>query len=692
MAPGDDLLAAATRFQCLGDFAQAEPLYRQLLREHPDNTEIWRRLGQVCQALGHHDDALACFGKAVQLQSNFAQAWFDLGQTLHRLGRREDAGASWEQAARLQPDDPAPLNALGLLLMELGRPAEAAIRFAQVLRLRDDSAAAHSNLGLALLNLGRAQEAKDCFQQALQLQPDVPETHNNLGLALLNLGRAEEAVGSFEQALKFRPDWADAYSNLGLAFATRGLADDARTCYRRAVQIQPDHAGALANLGNICMDEGCLDEAVTCYRKALDARPDDAKIHSNLLLAMHYPADADPLKILAEARRCAQRHEAPLAGRIPPHSATPPGERRLRLGYVSADFREHAAAYFLEPILLHHDHQSFEIFCYADVPHPDGVTQRLQGYADQWRSLVGVSDPQAAEWVRRDGIDLLIDLSGHTGGNRLLMFAHKPAPIQISYLGYLGTTGLPKIDYYLTDADADPPDQADAYYQERLVRLPRCAFCYRPGPAPPVSAELPAARSGDVTFGCLNSPAKLSDPVLTLWSRILAAVPGSRILLRLGAGRLAEDRFRHALADQGISPHRILLLGQTETRFDYLKLFQAVDLCLDPFPYNGVTTTCDSLWMGVPVVSLAGRMGPSRQGVRFLRAVGLGELIAETPEAYVQMATELARDLPRLRTLRCGLRERMSRSLLMDAAGLTRQIEAAYREMWEQYLRGTQTA
>jgi predicted O-linked N-acetylglucosamine transferase (SPINDLY family) len=377
---------------------------------------------------------------------------------------------------------------------------------------------------------------------------------------------------------------------------------------------------------------------------------------------------------------------------IKPHAAPPPGERRLRLGYVSADFREHAAAHFLEPILLNHDRQSFEVFCYADVPRPDDVTQRLQGYADQWRSLLGLSDAQAAEIARGDGIHLLIDLSGHTGGNRLLMCARKPAPIQISYLGYLGTTGLPTIDYYLTDADADPPGQADAYYQERLVRLPQCAFCYQPGPSPQVNAEPPAAKSGDVTFGCLNSAAKLSDRVLILWSRILAAVPGSHILLRSGAGRRGEGRLRDALANEGISQERVLLLGQTETRFDYLKLFQAVDLCLDPFPYNGVTTTCDSLWMGVPVISLAGRMGPSRQGVRFLRAVGLGELIAESPEAYVRMATELARDLPRLAALRSGLRERMSRSPLMDAAGLTRNIEAAYRVMWDRYLAGKETA
>jgi protein O-GlcNAc transferase len=404
-----------------------------------------------------------------------------------------------------------------------------------------------------------------------------------------------------------------------------------------------------------------------------------------LPLALNYQPGADPAEILREANAYAERHAASLTAAAKPHPARSLEGRRLRIGYVSADFREHPVAYFLEPILAAHDHQGFEIFCYADVRQPDAVTRRLQGYADQWRSLVGSSDEEAAELIRRDGIDILVDLSGHTGGNRLPVFARKPAPVQASYLGYLGTTGLPAIDYYLTDAHADPPGLTDAHYQEQLVRLPECGFCYAPGPAPEVSPELPARQAGRVTFGSLNSVAKLSEEVLALWARVLAAVAGSRVVLRTGAGRRAEERVRGGLAGHGVSPERVLLLGQTATRFDYLKLYQAVDLGLDPFPYNGVTTTCDALWMGVPVLTLAGGTCVSRQGVRFLRAVGLDELIAETPEAYVRLATEVAGDLARLSALRRGLRERMSHSPLMDAAQFTRHLEAAYRGLWERW-------
>jgi predicted O-linked N-acetylglucosamine transferase (SPINDLY family) len=309
------------------------------------------------------------------------------------------------------------------------------------------------------------------------------------------------------------------------------------------------------------------------------------------------------------------------------------------------------------------------------------VTERFRRSAEHWRPLIGLSDAEAAEAIRRDGIDILVDLAGHTGGNRLLAFARKPAPIQVSYQGYLGTTGLAVMDDYLTDVQADPPGLSDPHYQEPLVRLPECAFCYAPGPAPEVSPEPPARRSGRVTFGCLNNLAKVTDEVLAVWARVLASVPGSGLRLPAWAGRGATERVRRILAGCGIDPERLVFAGWTATRFEYLEVYNAVDIGLDPFPYNGVTTTCDALWMGVPVISLAGRMGASRQGVRFLRTVGLDELIAATTEDYARIATELAGDPSRLAALRSGLRGRMSRSPLMDADRLTRDLEASYHTL-----------
>ncbi len=645
-------LGVARREQ--GQLDQAEASFQEALRLKPAYAAAHNNLGQVLSRQGRLQEAAACFGHAVQAQPDFARAWQGLGDALRGLGRLDEAGASYERAARLRPDDPEPLDQLGGLLTHLGRPADAITCYERVLRLRPESAAA-------------------C---------------NNLGLALLNARRLDEAVLSFRQALYLRPDLADAYNNLGLAVAARGNSEEALNCYERALAIAPAHFGALVNLGNAYKDQGLAAEALSCYRRALVVRPDDARIHSNLVLALNYQAGVAPQEILAEARRFAEQHAAPLASAIKPHPVRSLNGRRLRIGYVSTDFRDHAVAWFLEPVLATHDHQHFEVFCYADVLQPDAVTQRLQTYADRWRSLVGVSDAQAADIIYHDGIDILVDLSSHTGGNRLLVFARKPAPIQATYLGSNFTTGLSTIDYYVTDADADPPGVTEAYYEEQLIRLPACAFCYSSGPSPEVTEELPACRAGQVTFGCLNSMAKLSDPVLVVWSEVLAAVPRSRIMLRTSNVRRGETRIYDILGRHGIAAERVLFAGQMADRYDYLKLFQELDLCLDPFPYNGVTTTCEALWMGVPVISLAGHAGVSRQGVRFLRAVGLEELIADTPRAYVRRASELGSNWARLRSLRSGLRERMRRSPAMDGAQFTRNLEAAYVAMWEQWVSG----
>jgi predicted O-linked N-acetylglucosamine transferase (SPINDLY family) len=617
----------------------------------------------------------------VQLKTDFAPAWFNLGRVLGALGQLDEAATCYERAARLRPDDPDPVNELAALMMGRGELDAAITAYEKLLRLRPECAAAYSNMGLTLMALGRLEEARLSFEQALYLQPDLAEAHNNLGLALLNQRRVSEARVTFERAIRIRPDLVDAHNNLGLAWDALGNPDDALASFERAVGIDPRHLGALTNLANAYRDQGRAADAITSYRKALAATPDAAHVHSNLLLAIQYQYHADPAEILAEARRYARLHAEPLAEAVESKPTRPPAGRRLRIGYVSPDFREHPVASFLEPILACHDHSLVEIFCYADVAQPDATTRRLEAYADTWRSLVGLSDAHAAAVIRQDDIDILVDLAGHTGGNRLLTFARKPAPVQVSYLGYLGTTGLTAIDYYITDAHADPPGLAEPRYQEQLIRLPECAFCYCPGEAPDVSPEPPASLSGHVTFGCLNNPAKVSEEVLAIWSQVLASVPGSRLVLRTGAGRGGEDRIREFLDQHGIAAQRVQYARPTATQFEYLEQYRDVDIGLDPFPYNGVTTTADALWMGVPVISLAGPTSVSRQGVRFLRNVGLDELVAETPELYVRIASKLAGDLSRLAALRSGLRERMKRSPLLDAQRLTRDLEAAYRDM-----------
>ena len=692
MITSSEIISRAAQFECSGNFEHACLLYRQALLQHPGDAELWARLGRNCCALGQPDEALTSFRQAVQLRPEFAEAWLDLGKTLGGLGCQDEAAACCERAARLRPDDPDPLNELGIVRMQRGELAEAVACFGQALRLRPHCGEAHNNMGLAFLGQGRLDEARLCFEHALSLLPDLAAVRNNLGLALLNQGRPHQAQTRFQEAIRLEPGLADAHNNLGLSLDAQGKLDGALACYECALQIDPDHHGAVVNLGNACKDTGLAADAVAFYRKALALLPDDASVHSNLLLAMQYLSSTEGRGILGEAIDFAQRHADPLAATIEPHPIRPLGGRRLRIGYVSADFREHPVRFFLEPILAAHDHKDFEICGYADVPRPDAVTERLRGYADHWRSLAGLSDAHAAELIRQDGIDILVDLNGHTGGNRLLVFARKPAPIQASYLGYLGTTGLSTIDYYLTDAHADPSGQTEAYYRERLVRLPDCGFCYLPGPAPEVSHEPPARRPTKVTFGCLNNPAKLTDEVLDLWSSVLAAVPGSRLLVATGGSRLVEERICSVIARHDISLDRLIFAERTATRFDYLMLYQIIDVSLDPFPYNGVTTTCDALWMGIPVISLAGQMNVSRQGVRFLRCLDLDDLLAATPEEYVRIGVDLASDLPRLAGLRAGLRERMVCSPLMNSQRLTRGLETAYRAMWEEHLGGQRSS
>jgi predicted O-linked N-acetylglucosamine transferase (SPINDLY family) len=654
MNPPQDLISLAAESERVGDFERALQLYSQALERHPQDAQIWACLGRLSLA----------------------------------LGRTDEAERYYEHAAEAQPDDPDLLCELGLLWMHHGKLAEAVACYERALSLRPDSVTAHNNLGLAFLSRHQPSEARQCFQHALALRPDLAALYNNLGLALLNEGQSEQALEQFEEAIRLQPGLADAHNNRGLALETQGGQDAAVVSFEQAVKVDPDHVGALANLGNALKDQGRAAEATVAYRRALELQPQDATVHSNLLLVMQYSPDVEPDEILSEARRYARQHAGRLGGEIATRARRNVAER-LRVGYVSADLRAHPVAHFLEPILAAHDRDRFEIFCYSDVTQPDAVTARLQAHAEHWRSLVGLSDVQAAEMIREDGITILIDLAGHTAGNRLLCFARKPAPVQASYLGYLGTTGLRTMDYHVTDDHADPPGVTDRHYQEQLIRLPDCALCYLPGPTPVIAPEPPAERSGRVTFGCLNNPAKLTDQVLALWSEVLVSVPGSRLVVASGGSQTVEERVRAQIEKRRGLAERLYFSGRARRRLEYLDLYRTIDIALDPYPYNGVTTTCDALWMGVPVISLAGATSVSRQGVRFLRAVGLEELLASSPEEYVRIAEELAGNLPRLAGLHSGLRGRMGRSPLLDSQRLARQLEAAYLNLCESTLVGS---
>jgi protein O-GlcNAc transferase len=585
-----------------------------------------------------------------------------LGATLeralqfHRAGDLHRAGALYQQLLQADPEQPDALHLLGVVALQLGRADVAVGYIGQALRHRPDHAQAHSNLGNALEGLGRLEEAAACHREALRLRPNFAEVHSNLGNVLKKQGRLGEAVA----------------------------------CYRHALRLRPDLAVAHNNLGNALKDQGELDEAVACYREALPLTPDYAEAHSNLVYSLLYHPGYDAAAILREARCWHQRHAEPLVPSHRPHENDPDPDRRLRVGYVSSDFRDHPAAFILMPLFSNHDRGQFEVYCYSGVTRPDRFTDRFRAHADAWRGTVGLGNDRLAKLIRGDRIDVLVDLTLHMEGSRLLAFARCPAPVQVTWFGYPGTTGLSAVGYRLTDSHLDPPGETAALYAERSVRLPDTFWCYDPFAEDGLQVnELPALASEPFTFGCLNNFCKVNGGSLSLWAAVLRAVPGSRLLLLAPAGP-TRDRVRAHLEREGVGGERVAFV-ERQPRPEYLRTYQRVDLALDPLPYNGHTTSLDAAWMGVPTVTLVGQTVVGRAGLSLLRNLALPELAAQSPDEYVAIAAALAGDRPWLARLRAGLRGRMASSPLMDGPRFAGGVEAAYRQMWRDWCRGAAT-
>ncbi len=505
--------------------------------------------------------------------------------------------------------------------------------------------------------------------------PRHHQAWNLLGALAAAAERHELAVRHFERAIALQPANADYLSNCGEVCRRAGWIDDAIDHCRAALAADPRHAGAYYNLALALHAVGEVAQAHAALTSALAIRPAARVPRSALLFLLCHHPDIDGATLLAEHRRWNELHAHALAPKLPPRTVEANPGRKLRVGYVSADFRRHSLAYFIEPLFANHDRNCFEVFCYSNTRHADGITDELRNHVSQWRDITSLSDEAAARLIEQDGIDILVDLAGHTADNRLLIFARKPAPVQLSYLGYPNTTGLATMDYRISDGYMDPPGVSEALYTEKLLRMPHSLWCYRPPAPTPDVNPLPALQRGVTTFGSLHSFTKLSRQVIDLWARILARQPGAELLMAGAPSGETGTRLRERFAAHGIDAARVHLIGKLNFD-DYLRLYHRIDIGLDAFPYAGGTTTCESLWMGVPVITLAGTYAVARAGVSLLTSAGLAELIADSPERYVEIATDLARDPHRLAGLRGSLRERMQRSPLMDEAGFTRAFEA----------------
>jgi protein O-GlcNAc transferase len=612
------------------------------------------------------------------------QQAFDLALQHHRSGHLKEAENLYRQILARQPDHFDALHYFGMIAHQTGRLDLSLDLFRRAIALRPDSAGAYLSLGNALRDKGQLDDAIAAYRRAADLMPGFPEAYNNLGVALRDKGQLDEAVAAYRQAIAARPSHADSFNNLANVLIEKGQFDEAIAAFGQAIALRPDFPEAHVNLANALNDTGQLDQAVAAYRQAIALRPGYAGAHSNLICALHYHPGYDADAIAEEHRLWNRQHAEPLRSLIQVHSNDRRPDRRLRIGYVSADFRTHASAHFLLPLLKHHDPGQVEVFCYANVRHPDAMTTQLQQYAAAWRDIGHVPDEQAARQIREDQIDILVDLKLHTAANRLLLFARKPAPVQVTWLGFPGSTGLTTIDYRLSDPYLDPIGINESVYSERTVRLPDTFWCYDPldGRVIPVN-PLPALSSGIVTFGSLNNFCKVNDDVLSLWATVLRQVNNSRLLLLAPMGS-HRSRALERLKQEGIDPGRVeFVAGQSRQK--YLETYHRIDVGLDTFPYNGHTTSLDSFWMGVPVVTLVGSRAVARAGWSQLSNLSLAELAGQTPEQFVRIAAELAGDLPRLAQLRSSLRQRMQQSPLMDAPKFARSIEAAYRPMWHNW-------
>ncbi len=664
-----------------GVLDRAAACFELAVRRNPAVAEAWRNLGCVQVRRGRFKEAEGPLRRAIALRPGFAEAHNDLGCALRSQGRLEEALSCFSRAIELDPGFAEAYFNLAQSLNQTGRTEEAARACLAAVELRPDWAEALALTACLSAALRRYGEAAEYARRALALKPEMPEAHNALGLGLEAFGELEAAVACYEAALGLSPTFAAAWNNLGNVRVRQGRLGDAARAYRRALGVRPDYAIAWNNLAHALEKQGAVEEAICCYRRALELEPGFASAHSNLLLALHYAPALDREEIYAEHRRWAARH-APPRMEVGPRETDP--ERPLRVGYLSPDFRAHAVAFFIEPVLAFHDRSRFRVVCYSNVVCGDATTARLRALADEWVEIHELADETAAERIRADGIDILVDLAGHTANGRMGVVARKAAPVVVSWLGYPDTTGLETVDYRLTDEAADPPGEAERFYTEELVRVPAPFLCYRPPAEAPEVAPLPAARRGFVTFGAFHNLAKINLRVAACWAAILGRAAGARLLVKSAAlsDAGARERLARLLAEAGVPLERVEMRGHVAGLRDHLGCYAEVDIALDSFPYAGTTTTCEALWMGVPVVTLVGRAHVSRTGLSILRAVGLQELAVTSESGYVESAISLAGDIRGLEALRAGMRARLEASRLLRGEEFVRDLEEAYRQMW----------
>lgn len=701
----------------LGRPSEALEKYNKAIVLKPNYAEVYSNRGFALQELGELNEALADYCSAVQLKPDYAEAYYNRGNVLEMLGQLDEAVASHEKAIQLKPDYAQAYNNRGNVLRELELLNKALESYNKAVQLKPDYAEAHSNRGIALQALGQLSEAFESYNKAIQfkpdhteaytnqgnlfrelgqfdnsvagykkaieLEPDCAETYSNLGVVLKDLGQLDESVESLEKAIQLKPDCAEAHSNLGITLQELGRLYDSIASYDKAIRHRPDYEKAYSNRGNSLKELGQLDAALESFNKAIQLKPDYIEAYNNLLMFLNYTTRHSSIDRVSIARKFGELVTKKARTRFSDYHCQPmPG--RLRVGFVSGDLRSHPVGYFLESILSSIDSSKIELIAYSTTPKFDALSERIKPLFSQWKPIYDQNDETAAKLIHTDGIHVLLDLAGHTAENRLPMFAYKPSPVQVSWLGYFATTGVNEMDYLLGDPFVTPPKYDDKF-TEKVWRLPESRWCVTPPDVGVGVSALPALSNGYVTFGCFSNLTKVNDAVIRLWAKILAAIPNSRLLFKAAQFRdpLVRKRVIQEFAARGISSTQLTLEGP-EARQKYFAAYKNIDITLDPFPFTGGTTSVDSLWMGVPLITLAGDSLASRQGVGVLMNAGLPDLIAKDEEEYLNKAVLFASDLDKLTSLRAGLRSKLLASPLFDAPRFARNFENALTEMWNQ--------
>ncbi len=671
-------------------YDQAARYFELAISLRPGYAKAHCGLGSARQRLNQQEAAEKSFRKAIELQPGFADAHTNLAAFLRETGRLAEAEQAYLQALLANPYQAEAHNGLGELYQLQGKMEQAEAAFLKAIELKADYPEAHNNLGVLLAERGRLEEALESYRKALAIRPDFVFAMNNMGIIYADMGRLSEAMDCYRLALAQDPDFAMAYSNLGNSCRELGQIDEARACYEQALALNPDEDVTLSNLGNVLMVEGKLHEAKVAYQRALTLNPANAVAHSNLIFLMDFDAGTDVATQQGERRKWNALNAVPLRETWRPHDNDRDPERVLRIGYVSADFRMHSAAYAFEPMLCRYEREKFEVYCYSNSARSDQVTEKFRNCVTGWRNIFGKSDQEAAGLIRADRIDILVDLSAHSAGNRLLMFARKPAPVQVSGWGHANGTGMEAMDYLFSDP-VSIPDGERHFFAEKIAYLP-CQIAYAcPEDAPPVSG-LPMSSKGHVTFGCFSRLVKITDASLSLWAELLHSLPNARLVIK--SKELSDAALREIFIARmerfSIDGKRVILLGKT-TWYDHMAAYAQVDVALDPFPHGGGIGSFEALWMGVPVITLRGNSLPGRLTAAIETSVGLDDWVSESPTQYLELAVQKVAEPEVLAALRTGLRKRLALSPAGAPGLIMMQVEWAYREMWRKWCDESQT-